>query len=81
METLLVKVKSDIAANMLADFLISIEYVDAVERPEFDIEKPVFLTKGIFKKNEKPSDFAGIWSKKKKVDANKLRIKAWQLKK
>jgi len=35
------------------------------------------MTKGFFVSGEKPSDFAGIWKNRKKIDSNKLRRKAW----
>lgn len=90
METIVVKVKSEIAAQMLADFLETIEYVDDVTR-KADTEQHteqsalqstiVSLTKGNYTPTDKPSDYAGIWKKRPKVDAKKLRKKAWQRKK
>ncbi len=90
METIVVKVKSGIAAQMLADFLETIEYVDDVTRktdtehhtePSALQSTTISLTKGNYTPTEKPSDFAGIWNKKPKIDAQKLRKKAWQRKK
>jgi hypothetical protein len=90
METLVVKVQSGRAAQMLADFLETIEYVDDVTRKtdtepntEQATEQSAFvsLTQGNYTASEKPSDFAGIWKKRPKVDAQKLRKKAWQRKK
>jgi hypothetical protein len=90
METIVLKVKSPQAAQMLADFLESIEYVDELARKsdtEQNTEQAVeqlasiSITKGNYTMSEKPSDFAGIWNKRPKVDANKLRKKAWQRKK
>jgi hypothetical protein len=91
METIVVKVKSERAAQMLADFLETIEYVDDVSR-KADTEQhteeatqqsaSISITQGNYTASEKPSDFAGIWNKRaKKVDAQKLRKKAWQRKK
>lgn len=90
METLVVTVKSGHTAQMLADFLETIEYVDDVTR-KTDTEKKTeqsalqsadsSLTKGSYIPTEKPSDYAGIWKKRPKVDAQKLRKKAWQRKK
>jgi hypothetical protein len=84
METIVVKVKSDTAAQMLADFLGTIEYIENVERKE-DVEQsldtPQSFIKGSYLSHEKPSDFAGIWKNRKKIDANQLRKKAWQRKK
>ncbi len=90
METLVVKVQSERAAQMLADFLETIEYVDEVARKtdtESNTEQAteqsaaVSFTQGNYTASEKPSDFAGIWKKRPKVDAGKLRKKAWQRKK
>lgn len=90
METIVVKIKSERAAQMLADFLETIEYVDDVSRQtdtEPNTEEAVqqsvsiSITQGNYTPLEKPSDFAGIWKKRPKVDAQKLRKKAWQRKK
>ena len=87
METIVVKVKTGHAAQMLADFLETIEYVDDVARKtdmeqntEQAIEQSLVesITQGNYASSEKPSDFAGIWQKRPKVDAKKLREKAWQ---
>ena len=90
METIVVKVKTGHAAQMLADFLETIEYVDDVARKtdieqntEQSIEQSMSdsITQGSYTASEKPSDFAGIWRKRAKIDARKLREKAWQRKK
>lgn len=86
MGTIVVQVKSTQAAHKLADFLKTIEYVDNVEH-KTDIEQhteqspSLSITKGNYTPSEKPSDFAGIWKNRRKVDARKLRKKAWQRKK
>lgn len=83
METLMVKVKSGRAARLLADFLKTIDYVEAVDAavtPESAGGDTAF-TAGQFEGHEKPSDFAGIWKKRKKTDAKKLRERAWRRKK
>lgn len=86
METLVIKIKSEQAAQQLADFLKTIDYVEAVEQSDVDVaaatqstEKSLIL--GEYAPGEKPSDFAGIWKSRKKLDAQKLRKKAWQRKK
>ncbi len=82
METILVKVKSGQAAQLLTDFLKTIDYVEAVAHTSDDAMLPnPALVEGAFSTLEKPSDFAGIWKKRKKVDAKKLRKQAWQRKK
>lgn len=81
METLLVKVKSGQAAQLLADFLKTIDYVEAVASTSDEALTPsATLVMGAFSTLEKPSDFAGIWKNRKKVDAKKLRKRAWQRK-
>ena len=77
METLLVKVKSGQAAQLLADFLKTIDYVEAVASTSDEATTPApALVVGTFSALEKPSDFAGIWKNRQKVDAKKLRKKA-----
>lgn len=76
METIIVKVESNNAANILAKFLNSIEYIDEVSRVNDNIKIEQSMTKGFFVSGEKPSDFAGIWKNRKKIDSNKLRRKA-----
>ena len=80
METIVVKVKSEHAAQMLADFLETIEYVDGVSRKadtEPNTEQAaeqsalISITQGNYETSEKPSDFAGIWKKRPKVDAQR----------
>ena len=56
---------------------------------EVNIEEPIIInatemeednssfSPGNARPNEKPSDFAGIWKNRKKVDAKKLRQRAW----
>ena len=81
METLLVTVKSETAAQALKEFLGTIDYVDDVKASKNE-EVISALVKGSFQADEKPSDFAGIWkNRKKKTDATKLRKKAWTRKK
>jgi hypothetical protein len=75
METIVVKIKTGHAAQMLANFLQTIEYVDDVAR-KTDIEPPAeqaieqsvseSITWGNYTASEKPSDFAGIWQKDQK---------------
>ena len=78
METLLVTVKSETAAQALKGFLGTIDYVDGVQASESSDVSPSVFVKGTYKADEKPSDFAGIWEKrKKKTDAKQLRKKAW----
>lgn len=86
METLVVKIKSEQAAQLLADFLKTIDYVEAVEQSDTDTSAmphaPINdMVRGNYAPGEKPSDFAGIWKNRKKVDAKKLRKQAWQRKK
>jgi hypothetical protein len=86
MGTIVVQVKSTQAAHQLADFLKTIEYVDNVEHqennsPHTEKSPSISITKGNYTPTEKPSDFAGIWKNPRKVDARKLRKKAWQRKK
>ncbi len=82
METILVRIKSGQSASLLADFLKTIEYVEAVTNVSDDSPVPqAAVVSGIFKTSEKPSDFAGIWKNRKKIDAKKLRKRAWQRKK
>ena len=82
METLLVTVKSETAAQALKEFLGTIDYVDDVKSSESEDIIYSALVKGSFQADEKPSDFAGIWkNRKKKTDATKLRKKAWTRKK
>lgn len=86
METLVVKIKSEQAAQQLADFLKTIDYVEAVEQSDSDISAiphaPINgMVRGDYARGEKPSDFAGIWKSRKKLDAKKLRQRAWQRKK
>lgn len=86
METLIVKIKSEKAAQRLADFLKTIDYVEAVEQSDTDTaampNAPINgMIRGDYAPGEKPSDFAGIWKSRKKVDAKKLRKQAWQRKK
>ena len=79
METILVKVKSGRAAQLLTDFLKTIDYVETVAHTSDDTTLPnTALVEGNFSTLEKPSDFAGIWKKRKKVNAKKLRKQAWQ---
>lgn len=86
METLVIKIKSEQAAQRLADFLKTIDYVEAVEQSDEDAPEAAQsaekgLIRGEYAPGEKPSDFAGIWKNRKKVDAKKLRQKAWLRKK
>ncbi len=82
METLVVSVKSETAAQVLKEFLGTIDYVEGVQASASPDAPPFVLVKGDYKANDKPSDFAGIWKKRKtKVDAKKLRKKAWTRKK
>lgn len=86
MGTIVVQVKSTQAAHQLADFLKTIEYVDNVEHKTDNTQHTkqspsISITKGNYTPSEKPSDFAGIWKNRRKVDARKLRKKAWQRKK
>lgn len=85
METLVVKIKSERAARALADFLKTIEYVEQVEQAPGASSDLVpvqgSISHGSYTTGEKPSDFAGIWAKRKKIDAKKLRQQAWQRKK
>jgi len=85
METLVVKIKSERAARALADFLKTIEYVEQVEQTPGASADPVLvqgnISRGSYATDEKPSDFAGIWANRKKIDAKKLRQQAWQRKK
>ena len=82
METLVVKVKSGKAAQALTDFLQTIDYVENVAGASSETPVPQSaLQQGNFSVGEKPSDFAGIWKNRKKVDAKKLRKQAWQRKK
>ena len=83
MESLVIKIKSEQAAQRLADFLKTLDYVEAVEQRDEEVPQPAEkgLIRGEYAPGEKPSDFAGIWAGRKKVDANKLRQKAWQRKK
>ena len=79
METLVVKVKSGKAAQALTDFLQTIDYVENVADTSGGTSTPhSALQQGTFSPGEKPSDFAGIWKNRKKVDAKKLRKQAWQ---
>ena len=85
METLVIKIKSEQAAQRLADFLKTIDYVEAVVQsdegaPEVTQSADNGLIRGEYAPGEKPSDFGGIWKGRKKVDAKKLRQKAWQRK-
>ena len=83
MKTLIVKVKSEQAAQILADFLSTIDYVEAVERRDLS---PVIVSHdllngmepGEYASGEKPSDFAGIWKGRKGVDSKGLRKRAWE---
>lgn len=77
METIIVKVESNNAAHILAEFLNSIEYIDEVSRVNDDIKIEQSMTKGFFVIGEKPSDFGGIWKNRKKIDSNKQCRKAW----
>jgi nitrate reductase assembly molybdenum cofactor insertion protein NarJ len=86
MGTIVVQVKSTQAAHQLADFLKTIEYVDNVEHQanntaHTEQSPSISITKGNYTATEKPSDFAGIWNNRRKVDARKLRKRAWQRKK
>ena len=82
METLLVKIKTARAAQLLADFLKTIDYVEGVSNASDDAPVPqAAMTSGVFLPSEKPSDFIGIWKSRKKLDARKLRKRAWQRKK
>ena len=82
METLFVKVKSSRAARLLADFLKTTDYVEVVASTSDEAMVPsTGLVAGTFSAIEKPSDFAGIWKSRKKVDAKKLRERAWRRKK
>ena len=86
MKTLVIKINSKQAAKRLADFLKTIDYVEAVEQSDEDASEAAQsaekgLIRGESAPGEKPSDFAGIWKNRKKVDAKKLRQKAWQRKK
>ena len=78
METLLVTVKSETAAHALKEFLGTINYVEGIEASSSAVSMPSVIAKGDYKTDEKPSDFAGIWNKRrKKLDAKKLRKQAW----
>lgn len=78
METIVVKLKTGRAAEVLTDFLKTIDYVEQVNSLTDDVPQVgASVMSGTFASSEKPSDFAGIWSKRKKVDAKKLRQKAW----
>lgn len=82
METLVVKVKSEKAAQALAEFLKTIDYVETVSDTSIKADAPIAsMQEGSFTAQEKPSDHAGIWKNKKKIDAQKLRKRAWQRKK
>lgn len=82
MKTLIIKVKSPQFAKILANFLRTLDYVDAVEQCDLlpdsvPYNLPIAMERGNFAPGEKPSDFAGIWKNRKKVDAKKLRKRAW----
>ncbi|MBU6340344.1 MAG: hypothetical protein KGS48_02510, partial [Bacteroidetes bacterium] len=67
------------------EFLKTIDYVEAVERSETDSTELPDATEDAmvpeeYFPGEKPSDFAGIWKTRKKIDAKKLREKAWRRK-
>ncbi len=82
METIVVKLKRGQSAEVLTNFLKTIDYVEQVTGITDDVPQTgASVTSGTFTPLEKPSDFAGIWSKRKKLDAKKLRRKAWQRKK
>lgn len=82
MEKFIITVKSESAAQALKAFLESIEDVENVHHISDDIVEliPTF-TKGSYQPFEKPSDFAGIWKNRPRVDAKKLRQQAWKRKK
>jgi len=83
MKTLIVKVKPEQAAQILAEFLNTIDYVEAVERCD---SPPAIAPHGLlngmepgeYAPGEKPSDFAGIWKGRKRVDGGNLRKRAWR---
>lgn len=82
MKTLVIKVKSPQSAKLLVDILRTLDYVDAVEQRDLPSDSephdlPNAMERGYFIPGEKPSDFAGIWKNRKKVDAKKLRKRAW----
>ena len=82
MEVLAITVKTDEAAQSLKAFLQTIDYVETVNQVSDNAIQPEpSLTKGQYKSSEKPSDFAGIWKNRKKIDPKKLRQRAWRRKK
>lgn len=83
MRTLIVKIKSRLEAQVLAEFLRTIEYVASVElstldRAMFEYGAAKGMVPGDYNPGEKPSDYIGIWKRRKKVDAGKLRKRAWK---
>lgn len=79
MKTLIVKVKSEQAAQILADFLSTIVYVEAVERRDIVLHELLNgMEPGEYASGEKPSDFAGIWKGRKKFEGRELRRRAWR---
>ncbi len=82
MELLAVSVKSDEAAQTLKAFLQTIDYIETVKQVSDESNQPLTaFTKGSYTTSEKPSDYAGIWKNRKKIDAKKLRQRAWRRKK
>lgn len=82
MELLAVTVKSDEAAQSLKAFLQTIDYIETVDQVSDKPSKSSrTFAKGDYTSSEKPSDFAGIWKNRKKIDAKKLRQRAWKRKK
>jgi len=78
MNTIVVKLKKGRSAEVLTNFLKTIDYVEQVNGITDDVPQTgASVTPGAFTPSEKPSDFAGIWSNRKKVDVKKLRRKAW----
>jgi hypothetical protein len=81
METLFVTVSNENAATALSSFLGTIDYVEQISRTKTTTVPPSLMTLGDYKDGEKPSDFAGIWRNRKKIDAKQLRKRAWRRKK
>ncbi len=81
MELLAVTVKSDEAAQSLKAFLQTIDYIETVNQVSDESNQSLIsFTKGNYTSSEKPSDFAGIWKNRKKIDAKKLRERLWNRK-
>ncbi len=79
MELLAVSVKSDEAAQTLKAFLQTIDYIETVKQVSDESNQPLTtFTKGSYTTSEKPSDYAGIWKNRKKIDAKKLSQRAWK---